>query len=366
MAEVLRGEGYATFMVGKWHLCPMDEASAAGPYDNWPLQRGFDRFYGFLDGETDQFTPDLTYDNHQVEPPRTPEEGYHLTEDLVDKTLEFVNDSVSIRPDRPFFTYLALGATHAPHQAPAEYLERHRGRYDEGWDSVRDRWFARQQELGVIPPGTELAPRNPGVDPWDEMPEAQRRLAARLQEAFARLPRAHRRPDRAAGGRARADGPAGRHRHRAALRQRGQPRGRPLRGAARDEVLQLPLRDARGGDGAPRRRRRSEEPLQLPVGLGPGRQHPVQVVQVEHPRGRLPRAVHRALARGDRRRRWDPPPVPLRHRHRSHHLRAGRRRGARHLSGRAPTAARRHVDDLHVRPRIGTASPAGTACSTSR
>jgi len=185
MAEVLRSAGYTTFMLGKWHLCPMHEASAAGPFDDWPLQRGFDRFYGFLDGETDQFTPDLVYDNHRIDPPRTPEEGYHLTEDLVDRTLEFINDSVSIRPDRPFFAYLALGATHAPHQAPAAYLERHRGRYDDGWDATRERWFARQLELGVIPEGTALASRNPGVEAWDEMPEVQRRLAARLQEAFA-------------------------------------------------------------------------------------------------------------------------------------------------------------------------------------
>lgn len=185
MAETLREVGYSTYMVGKWHLCPMEEASAAGPYDNWPLQRGFDRFYGFLDGETDQFTPELTYDNHRVDPPRTAEEGYFLTEDLVDRTLEFINDSVSIRPDRPFFTYLALGATHAPHQAPQEYLDRHRGRYDDGWDEARVRWFERQQALGVIPEGTELSPRNPGVEPWDELPDAQRQLAARLQEAFA-------------------------------------------------------------------------------------------------------------------------------------------------------------------------------------
>ncbi|MCU0310890.1 MAG: arylsulfatase [Acidimicrobiales bacterium] len=185
MAEVLRDAGYATFMLGKWHLCPMGEASAAGPYDAWPLQRGFDRFYGFLDGETDQFTPDLVYDNHRIDPPRTPEEGYHLTEDLVDRTLEFVNDSVSIRPDRPFFAYLALGATHAPHQAPAEYLARHRGRYDDGWDEARGRWFARQRDLGILPPGTDLAPRNPGVDAWDDLSDAGRRLAARLQEAFA-------------------------------------------------------------------------------------------------------------------------------------------------------------------------------------
>ena len=184
MAEVLSDVGYTTFALGKWHLCPMDEATAAGPYDAWPLQRGFDRFYGFLDGETDQFTPDLAYDNHRVDPPATAEEGYHLSADLVDKAIEFIHDTKSVRPDRPFFTYLAFGATHAPHQAPEEYLERHRGKYDAGWDDARDRWFRRQIELGVIPPGTELAPRNPGVEPWDSLPENQRRLAIALQEAF--------------------------------------------------------------------------------------------------------------------------------------------------------------------------------------
>jgi arylsulfatase A-like enzyme len=184
-AEVLRDRGYATFAVGKWHLTPMDEASAAGPFDSWPLQRGFDRFYGFLDGETDQFSPDLVHDNHRVAPPRTPEDGYHLSEDLVDRAIEMVHDSVSIRPDRPFFTYLAFGATHAPHQAPDDYLARHRGRYDDGWDAARERWFARQLEMGVVPEGTQLAPRNPGVEPWASLPDDHRRLAARLQEAFA-------------------------------------------------------------------------------------------------------------------------------------------------------------------------------------
>jgi arylsulfatase A-like enzyme len=184
MAEVLRDEGYSTFALGKWHLCPMDEASAAGPYDGWPLQRGFDRYYGFLDGETDQFAPDLCYDNHRIAPPATAAEGYHLSEDLVDKAIEFIHDTTSVRPDRPFFTYLAFGATHAPHQSPAEYLERHRGKYDEGWDVARERWFAKQLELGIIPADTELAPRNPGVEPWDSLPESHRALAIKLQEAF--------------------------------------------------------------------------------------------------------------------------------------------------------------------------------------
>ncbi|HYI62285.1 MAG TPA: arylsulfatase [Acidimicrobiales bacterium] len=185
VAEVLRDEGYTTFAAGKWHLCPMEDASAAGPYDQWPCQRGFDRFYGFMEGETDQFHPELVYDNHAVDPPAGPDEGYHLTEDLVDRSLGFIHDTVSIRPDRPFFLYLALGAMHAPHQAPAAYRERWRGRFDDGWDAARQRWFARQQEMGLVPPGTALAPRNPGVEAWDDLPENHRRLAARLQEAFA-------------------------------------------------------------------------------------------------------------------------------------------------------------------------------------
>ncbi len=185
IAEVLRDEGYATFGVGKWHLCQMENASAAGPFDQWPCQRGFDRFYGFLDGETDQFAPDLVHDNHRVDPPKSAEDGYHLSEDLVDHAISLIADSSSIRPDRPIFTYLAFGATHAPHQAPAEYLARWRGRFDEGWDVARARWFARQQELGIIPADTELAPRNPGVEPWDSLSENQQRLACRLQEAFA-------------------------------------------------------------------------------------------------------------------------------------------------------------------------------------
>jgi len=185
VAEVLRDEGYATFCVGKWHLTPMEDASAAGPFDQWPCQRGFDRYYGFLEGETDQFHPELVYDNHHIDPPGRPEDGYHLTEDLIDRAVGFITDSVSVRPDRPFFLYLALGAMHAPHQAPPEYLAKYRGRFDEGWDVERERWFARQQAMGLLPEGTELAPRNPGVEAWDTLPENQRRLAARLQEAFA-------------------------------------------------------------------------------------------------------------------------------------------------------------------------------------
>ena len=185
VAEVLGDAGYATFALGKWHLAPMEQCSAAGPFDQWPLGRGFNRFYGFLDGETDQFYPELVADNHPIHTPGTPEDGYHVSADLVDQALKMIADSKGVRPDRPFLAYLAFGATHAPHQAPPEYLAKYRGRYDEGWDVVRERWFNRQLELGVIPAGTVLAPRNPGVKAWDDLSDNERRLAARLQEAFA-------------------------------------------------------------------------------------------------------------------------------------------------------------------------------------
>lgn len=189
VAEVLKSEGYATFCVGKWHLAPMEQCSAAGPFDQWPLARGFDRFYGFLEGETDQFHPDLVADNHPIEPPAETQwektEGYHVSEDMIDQLLRMVSDSKGVRPDRPFFAYVPFGATHAPHQAPTSYLEKYRGKYDDGWDMVRERWYERQLELGVIPEGTQLAPRNPGVEPWDELPDNQKTVGARLQEAFA-------------------------------------------------------------------------------------------------------------------------------------------------------------------------------------
>ncbi len=185
IAEVLRPTGYSNFAVGKWHLTPMEQTSPAGPFDQWPLARGFDRYYGFLEGETDQWHPDLTSDNHSVQPPKTPEEGYHLSEDLVDQAIGMVRAQKAAVAEKPFFLYVAFGATHAPHQAPKEYLEKYRGKFDAGWDVVRQQWYERQKQLGIIPEGTELAPRNPGVEAWDDLSDDQKTLALRLQEAFA-------------------------------------------------------------------------------------------------------------------------------------------------------------------------------------
>ncbi len=185
VAQLLGAHGYATFAAGKWHLAPMRECSAAGPHDNWPLQKGFDRFYGFLQGETDQYYPELTADNHHIDPPARPEDGYHVSEDLVEQSIGWLRDLTSVRPDRPFFLYLAFGATHAPHQSPKAYRDKYRGRFDEGWDVAREQWFARQLDMGIVPEGTTLAPRNPGVKPWTDLTDNERVFAARLQEAFA-------------------------------------------------------------------------------------------------------------------------------------------------------------------------------------
>ncbi len=185
LAEMLSEEGFATFALGKWHLNPTAHNSAAGPHHEWPLQRGFDRFYGFLPGATDQFHPELIHDNHPVYPPRTPAEGYHLTQDLVDHAIEFINDLKSIRQESPFFMYFATGAMHYPHQVPKVYIDKYRGRFDEGWDVMRERYFQRQIELGIIPSDTRLPPMNPGVQPWEALSQNQKNFVCRLQEAWA-------------------------------------------------------------------------------------------------------------------------------------------------------------------------------------
>jgi arylsulfatase len=183
LAEILRDGGYGTYALGKWHLVPPAECSPVGPFRNWPTQRGFDRFYGFLGGEDDQYAPELWYDQHHVPPPAR--DDYHLSEDLVDRAQEFLSDHLTTAPDRPFFLYLAFGACHAPHQAPRAYIEKYRGRFDEGWDVEREKVLARQKALGIVPPDATLAPPNPDVRPWESLGADERRLFARMQEVFA-------------------------------------------------------------------------------------------------------------------------------------------------------------------------------------
>ncbi|HKA31050.1 MAG TPA: arylsulfatase [Candidatus Binatia bacterium] len=183
VSEVLRQAGWATFAVGKWHLAPSDEQHAAAPRDRWPLGQGFERYYGFMGGETNQFAPDLVCDNSPIR--LTPSAGYHLTEDLVDHAIQRVTDVRTADPDKPFLLYLALGACHAPHQAPREWIERYRGRFDEGWDAWRARTLERQVASGIVPPGTTLSARPPWVQEWASLPADERHAYARMMEVYA-------------------------------------------------------------------------------------------------------------------------------------------------------------------------------------
>ncbi len=185
LSELLLAHGYSTYLVGKYHLVPPEFESAAGPFDRWPLGRGFERFYGFLGGDTSQWHPDLVYDNHQVAPPATPEEGYHLTADLADRAIRFIADAKQIAPGKPFFLDFCPGATHAPHHVPRDWADRYRGRFDDGWEAYRQQVFARQQELGIMPAGAELSRHDPDVPEWGSLPADARRLAARMMEVFA-------------------------------------------------------------------------------------------------------------------------------------------------------------------------------------
>jgi arylsulfatase len=185
LPEILREQHYATYAVGKWHLAPMTEISMGSPRDKWPLGRGFERYYGFMGGETDQYHPDLVHDNHQVDPPRTPEQGYHLTEDLVDHGIQFLKDLRATYERKPFLLYVAPGACHAPHQAPPAYIERYRGRFDKGWDRWRGEVFARQVTSGLLPKGTALSARPSWVPAWESLSSDERRLFARMMEVYA-------------------------------------------------------------------------------------------------------------------------------------------------------------------------------------
>jgi arylsulfatase len=185
LSEMLLARGYSTYMIGKYHLLPSEFESAVGPFGRWPLGRGFERFYGFLGGDTSQWYPDLVYDNHQVEPPGAPEDGYHLNADLADRAIQFIADAAQVAPDKPFYMHYCPGATHAPHHVPREWADRYAGQFDEGWDAYRERVFARQQELGIMPADAELSRHDPDVPAWESLPEDARRLAARMMEVFA-------------------------------------------------------------------------------------------------------------------------------------------------------------------------------------
>jgi arylsulfatase A-like enzyme len=185
LAETLKLNGYSTAQFGKCHEVPVWETSPMGPFHQWPTGSGFEHFYGFIGGETNQYAPAIYRDTVPVEPDRTPEEGYHFTEDMTDRAIEWVRQQKALMPDKPFFVYYAPGATHAPHHVPKEWSDRYAGRFDDGWDALRERTFARQKELGIVPADAELTTRPTEIPAWADMPDELKPVLARQMEVYA-------------------------------------------------------------------------------------------------------------------------------------------------------------------------------------
>jgi arylsulfatase len=185
VAEMLRLNGYNTGAVGKMHQTPVWEVSMSGPFDRWPTGDGFEKFYGFVGGETNQWAPTLYMGTSPVEPWGTAEEGYHVSEDIVDKAIAWVRGTRVMTPDKPFFLYTSFGATHAPHHVPQEYIDKYKGKFDKGWDAVRDETLANMKKKGMVPKDAELTDRPEGVEAWDELNETQKTVYARLMEIYA-------------------------------------------------------------------------------------------------------------------------------------------------------------------------------------
>ena len=186
LAETLKLNGYSTAQFGKCHEVPVWQSSPLGPFDNWPTGGGgFEHFYGFIGGETNQYAPALYRDTVPIEPDRTPEEGYHFTEDMTDHAIDWIRQQKALMADRPFFAYYAPGATHAPHHVPAEWSAKYKGKFDHGWDKVREETLVRQKAMGLVPQDTELSARPPEIPAWDDTPDDMKPIFARQMEVYA-------------------------------------------------------------------------------------------------------------------------------------------------------------------------------------
>src|ERR1700722_15800287 len=185
IAEVLKLNGYSTAAFGKWHNTPVWETSADGPFDHWPTSLGFEYYYGFMGGMDNQWHPRLYRNTTAVEPPATPAQGYHFTTDIVNDATHWVQQHDSIAPQKPFFLYLATGATHEPHHVAQPWIDKQKGSFDQGWDKLREETFARQKEFGVIPANAELTPRPKELPAWDSLTGDQKKLLAHEMEVYA-------------------------------------------------------------------------------------------------------------------------------------------------------------------------------------
>ena len=358
LSEILVPHGYAAWAIGKWHLTPDDEQNLAARRDRWPLGRGFERFYGYFGGETHQNAPALVHDSHFVDAPRAVDDGYHLTEDLVDHAIEFVRDLRQVDADKPFFAYLCPGACHSPHHAPPEWIARYHGRFDVGWDVWREQVLARQIEMGLLPAHTVLSERPEWVPAWADLTDDERRVYARYMEAFA-------------GYLSHADHHVGRFLD--ALADTGDLDNTVVivvsdNGASSEGGALGSLNDARVWNGAPRT---AEEALPIideiggprwhnnyPWGWTVAGQHAVPPVEARGARRRCRRSADRLLAGGDRGRRAGAHPraVRARDRHPPDRPRGDRRRRAR----------RRRRRELRAHAWPGPTHPTRTRCSTTR
>jgi len=183
LAEMLRLNGYATAAFGKSHETPVWELSVSGPTDRWPTRSGFDKFYGFIGGETDQWAPTVWDGMNKIQIEEKP--GYHFMTDMTDQAIAWVKSEKSLTPDKPFFIYFAPGATHAPHHVPKEWIAKYKGQFDQGWDKLREQTLERQKKLGVVPADTKLAPKPEAIKDWDTLSADEKRLFARQMEVFA-------------------------------------------------------------------------------------------------------------------------------------------------------------------------------------
>ncbi len=372
ISEILGELGWNTYMVGKWHLCPDDEMNLASTRRNWPTGRGFERWYGFLGAETNQWYPDLVYDNHTVDQPTTPEEGYHLTVDLTDKAIEFIRDAKALAPEKPFFLYYAPGACHAPHHAPKAWIDKYKGRFDQGYEALRAETLARQKEMGIVPPDTELPPINPigtpetrsGPDgkpfpaldvtlPWDSLTADEQALFARMAEVYA-------------GFLGHADSEIGRL--LGFLEEFGWRENTMVivvsdNGASGEGGPNGSVNEMKFANGIPDTMEanlpmldgaRQPDDLQpLPERLGDGVQHAVQDVEALRVQRRHERPVHHLLARRHQCPRRAARAVPPRGRPRPHDPRRARRRGAHRAQGphAEPLRRREHALQHRRRPR---------------
>ena len=316
--------------------------------------RGFERFYGFLGGDTSQWYPDLVYDNHQVEPPATPEEGYHLTQDLVDKSIEFIADAKQIDPDKPFYLYFCFGATHAPHHVPKEWADKYAGQFDDGWDAYRERTFARQKELGIVPADAELSRHDPDVPEWDVAARRRRAGCTAGHGGLRRLPEPYRPP------------------HRPPARLPAKSMGEL------DNTLIMVVSDngasAEGGPTGTTNEAQffnnAQEPLEeslkvideiggpkhfnhYPWGWTWAGQHAVPALEARDLPRRRVRPVHRALAAGIKAQGRGPHAVRAHHRHGADRARPARHRAARHDPGRDPVTDPGRELRAHPRRRRG-------------